>query len=249
MKTTNFFYETGIDITNDKQMFDFLKRHFTYYTMNSWNYERSIANKVKINSLGLEGDCWRALAFLEADDYCTVNDMIHEWEEEYPAYRVGFNGRSGGYLVLYNDNNYCSVLPEAVADYDTYEEYKEYCREYGYGSVKAHRDELRDAVRIVQAFDKLCDEIRAYVNQLSLTSFETGKLEEAVERFNDIYFKDLETMYYDYLEVKDGKVDISEIKQLRCLLEAFIEVAQDVIGQTGYEIIIDNDNLLYICEK
>lgn len=248
MKTTNFFYETGVDITNDKQMFNFLKRHFTYYTLNSWNGNRSIANKVKINSLGLEGDCWKALAFLEAEDYLSVNDMIHEWEDEYPAYSVGFNGRSGGYLVLYNDNNYCSILPEAVEYNDDYEGYKEYCRECGYGSVKAHRDDLRAAVQIVQAFDKLCDDIRAYVNQLSLTSFENEKLEEAVERFHDIYWKDLQTVGYDNLLIKDGKVDISEIRQLRCLLEAFIEVVGDVIGQTGYKVIIDGD-LLSICEN
>ena len=33
------FYKTGVDITNDKQMFNFLKDHFTYPTMNSWNWQ------------------------------------------------------------------------------------------------------------------------------------------------------------------------------------------------------------------
>ena len=29
------FYKTGVDITNDRQMFEFLKGHFEYPTMNS----------------------------------------------------------------------------------------------------------------------------------------------------------------------------------------------------------------------
>ena len=32
------FYKTGVDITNEKQMFNFLKGHTTYYTANSWKY-------------------------------------------------------------------------------------------------------------------------------------------------------------------------------------------------------------------
>ena len=42
------FYKKGIDITNAKQMFEFLKGHYMYDTMNSWNGLKSIANNVKI---------------------------------------------------------------------------------------------------------------------------------------------------------------------------------------------------------
>ena len=48
------FYKTGIDITNDKQMFNFLKNHFEYWTMNSWNRLSSVANKVKLYDLDEE---------------------------------------------------------------------------------------------------------------------------------------------------------------------------------------------------
>ena len=49
------FYKTGVDITNDKQMFNFLKNHFEYYTCNSWNGLRSVANNVKLYNLDLSG--------------------------------------------------------------------------------------------------------------------------------------------------------------------------------------------------
>ena len=42
------FYKTGVDITNDRQMFEFLKGHFEYHTMSSWNRLYSIANDVKM---------------------------------------------------------------------------------------------------------------------------------------------------------------------------------------------------------
>ena len=74
------FYKKGIDITNDKQMFNFLKDHYTYSTMNSWNGLHSIANNVKIYKLNLSGDCYNALALLQADDYFTINMMIEDWE-------------------------------------------------------------------------------------------------------------------------------------------------------------------------
>ena len=108
------FYIKGIDITNDKQMFNFLKDHFQYYTMNSWNRSKSIAHNVKIYNLRLSGDHWTALTFLQDDDYFVVNMMIEDWEAEHRGYKVGFNGRSGGYLVLYRDNNCCCILPDDI---------------------------------------------------------------------------------------------------------------------------------------
>ena len=67
------FYTKGIDITNDKQMFNFLKNHFQYYITNG---TETIANNVKIYNLGLSGDCWTALTFLQVDDYFVVDMMV-----------------------------------------------------------------------------------------------------------------------------------------------------------------------------
>ena len=239
------FYVSGIDISSDKQMFNFLKDHFQYYTMNSWNRLKSIAHNVKIYNLKLSGDHWTALTFLQDDDYFVVNMMIEDWEAEHPGYKVGFNGRSGGYLVLYSDSSNCCVLPEDVDECESYEEYKRYCREY-YGSVKANRWDLVRTVKLVQDFDRLCDEIRDYVDDLSNRNFLIEAMKESVERFNEQYAEDLEYLEFEPLAVELDKVDISEISQVVSLYEAFIRVASK--RDLGYRIERDADYVYYVVD-
>ena len=219
------FYKTGVDITNDKQMFNFLRNHFMYYTANSWNGLKSIANNVKLYNLDLSGDWCVALNLLEADDYDTINMIIHDWEREHPGYSVGFNGRSGGYLVLGNKGNARHVLPEEITDSVDYEDYKEYCRDY-LGSVKMNRRVLVDYVTLVRDFDRLCDELRDYCDQLSQQSFEIVEMQRAVNEFNETYEDDLDYLDYQYLKCDaQGVVDISEICCLDCLKEAFYRIS------------------------
>lgn len=230
------FYTKGIDITNDKSMFNFIAQHPTYYTGNSWNCTRSIAHNVKLYNLGLEGDWTVALAFLESEDYETINMMIHDWERENTGYSVGFNGRSGGYLVLYNRAGSASILPETL-DYETYEDYKADMRDY-YGSVRANRDELVRYTQLIRSFDKLCDELRDYVNDLSKLKFEKIEMETIVDQFNDTYADDLDLLGFDYLEVTEaGEVDIREIYTLQCLAEAFQKIANR--KDVGYRLAYD----------
>jgi hypothetical protein len=237
------FYIKGIDITNDKQMFEFINNHFRYYTANSWNRGRSIAHNVKIYNLGLSGDHWTALTFLQDDDYFVVNMMIEDWETEHHGYKVGFNGRSGGYLVLYNAAG-GSAIPDTL-DYDNYEDYKADMRDY-YGSVKANRNELRDFVKVVQDFDRLCDEIRDYVDDLSNRNFMIEAMRESVERFNEQYSEDLEYLGFDPLYLELDKVDCSEILQVVSLYEAFIRVASK--RDLGYRIERDGDYVYYVVD-
>lgn len=239
------FYIKGIDITNDKQMFNFLKDHFQYYTMNSWNRSKSIAHNVKIYNLGLSGDYWTALTFLQDDDYFVVNLMIEDWEVEHRGYKVGFNGRSGGYLVLYSDNNCRCILPDDIDECEDYEEYKRYCREY-YGSVKANRRDLVETVKLVQDFDRLCDEIRDYVDELSNRNFLIEAMKESVERFNEQYAEDLEYLEFEPLTVELDKVDISEISQVVSLYEAFLRVASK--RDLGYRVERDGDYVYYVID-
>jgi hypothetical protein len=220
------FYKTGVDITNDKQMFNFLKEHFEYYTMNSWNRAQSIANNVKIYNLKLSGDCWTALSLLEADEYDTIKMMIYDWERDNYGYSVGFNGRSGGYLVLTGNGSFNHVLPDDILDNDTYEDYKNYCREE-YGSVKANRDSLIYYVTLVRSFDRLCDNLRDYCDYLSKQSFEITEMQKAVEEFNDSYASDLEFLEFQYLTCDEqGIVDLSEVLSLQSLTEAFLRIAK-----------------------
>lgn len=219
------FYKKGIDITNDKQMFNFLRDHFMYYTCNSWNGLRSIANNVKIYNLNLTGDWCVALSLLEADDYDTINMFIQDWERDHPGYAVGFNGRSGGYLVLTNKGSARHVLPEEITDSVDYEDYKQYCREY-LGTVKMNRQVLVDYTKLVQSFDKLCDELREYCDCLSQQSFEIIEMQKAVDEFNEQYYEDLDYLGFQELVCDaQGIVDLSEVVKLDCLVQAFVRIA------------------------
>jgi hypothetical protein len=234
------FYKKGIDITNDKQMFNFLKGHYTYSTLNSWNGLRSIANNVKIYNLKLSGDCWTALQFLQEDDYFIINMLIEDWEADHRGYSVGFNGRSGGYLVLYNNDNSRSILPDEIDESEDYEEYKRWCKDYC-GSVKANRSDLVLYTKLVQDFDRLCDDLRDYCDELSNKKFEVEEMKKSVEMFNDAYYDDLCYLNLSNLVCEDdGSVDCSEICILDCLMEAFSSLAKR--PNSGYKLKYNGDD-------
>lgn len=155
------FYKK-INKNNNREMFDFLKNHYTYYTLNSWNGFKSIANNVKIYNLDINGDCYKLLEILELDNYFTINAIINEWEESHKGYKVGFNGRSNGYLVLYDEDNNEHVFDNyqqnfIINAYD-YEDFKNLLHDYGY-NLKQYKSELVKMVELVQDFDNLCDEL------------------------------------------------------------------------------------------
>ena len=50
------FY-TPVDLRSRADMTGFLKNHFRYHTMNSWNQSTSYACNLKIHRLGLDGEC------------------------------------------------------------------------------------------------------------------------------------------------------------------------------------------------
>lgn len=235
------FYVKGIDITNDKQMFNFLKNHYQYYTMNSWNGLKSIANNVKLYRLELSGDWVTALNFLNSGSYDDINSMIDDWQYEHPGYVAGFNGSSGGYLVLYNSDNNKTILPDEVDYNDTYEGYKEMCREY-FGSVKAARYKLVEAVKLVQDFDRLCDQLKDYCDYLSKLNFATEEMKKTVDLFNEQYYDDLAYLGFSELVCNDnGCVDGSEICQLDSLKEAFLRLAR----RDGYKVKFTRDDCCF----
>ena len=236
------FYKSGVDNTKEKSMWNFLKNHFTYSTMNSWNGMKSIAHNVKLYNLKLDGDWTVALQFLhdEMDTGCLqmfIDDEIREFSRENPGYVVGFNGRSGGYLVLYNSDNYRTILPDCVEQYDTYEDFKLDCKDYGY-RIKDYYRELREVTLVVREFDKLCDRIRDLVNGYSTRSFGDSKLEEVVERFYNEYGDDLEELGLEGPEYMSGKIklnDVAEYKSLLfCLMFLFGSDAQKVETDNTY---------------
>jgi hypothetical protein len=97
-------FSKKVDLRSRKDMVDFLTDHFRYDTMNSWNQSTSYAHCVKIHSLGLSStQIDKAYELLDMDEtYDNINWLLDEFAKEHNyAWQVGFNGRSDGYLVLY----------------------------------------------------------------------------------------------------------------------------------------------------
>ena len=161
------FYKTGVDISSVKSMFEFLAGHFKYYTQNSWNQQKSYANDVKLHNLKIDEKKYPMIFDMvrdnviggryDSDDFeCDQAYAIFKFEDEHPGYRVGFNGASDGYLVLYADGR-GTAIPDWL-DSDDYEDWKNYLHEYS-ESVSYYKSELRVLVKVVRDFDSLCDEL------------------------------------------------------------------------------------------
>ncbi len=87
-----------------EEMISYLRNHFRYFTMNSWNKVRSYARNVKIYRLGLTHEQEsKAYELLDAQGtFDSINEIMHGFDERYNyQYQMRFNGRSGGYIVLY----------------------------------------------------------------------------------------------------------------------------------------------------
>ena len=187
-------YFKQVDLRSRKAMTSFLEDHFRYPTMNSWNNSTSYANNMKVYKLGLPADMEEKLyQMLDVNEfYEELRYLIDEFDESHNyLWQAGFNGRSGGYLVLYQG----FAKPS---------EYKSYCRKCGQKNYKSitengnkcgrcgaearidfikpplqigtypgkstDMDEdfeewdiysLRKRVKLVQEFDRLCDDLLA----------------------------------------------------------------------------------------
>lgn len=184
-----------VDLRSRQAMIDFLENHFRYNTMNSWNRSTSYANNVKIYNLGLpDVIANKAYEIMDTDElWFEINNEIREWNNTHQhRWQAGFNGRSGGYLVLYNGGSkkskyksYCTRCGQrnfktveetkgnscgrcgqlSRIDYKEGHEPKEIFTYPGKG-VDMEEDfndwpmyELRERVKLVQSFDRLCDRL------------------------------------------------------------------------------------------
>jgi len=98
-----------VDTRSRKAMIDYLSGHFRYHTANSWNNSTSYAYNMKIYNLGLGSEIQdRLYELMECEDfYRSINDFIGLFEQEHNyKWQAGFNGRQGGYLVLYQGGIY-----------------------------------------------------------------------------------------------------------------------------------------------
>ena len=98
-------FSKKVNLENKSEMINFLKNHFRYWTMNPWNRSTSYAHNVKLYNLGLTREQEdKAYEMMETEEfYDDINWLIRDFEEEHDyKWQAGFNGRSGGYLVLYS---------------------------------------------------------------------------------------------------------------------------------------------------
>lgn len=161
------FYKKGVDITNPKSMFEFVSNHCKYYTMNAWNKCNSIANNVKLYNLPLKNDWSDVFTAIQHDEYFTVNQFLEDFASEHNC-KIFFNGRSDGYLVIQSSILESSYCPSHYVTYDTWKEDVK----SAYGSIKEYMPILVEITRLVQAFDKLCDNLVEVIDDLTNEYFE-----------------------------------------------------------------------------
>jgi hypothetical protein len=136
---------------SDEEIAAYLRSHYVYFTANSWNGLVSFANKVKIPDLTRELEFTREQinhvysAVNLLDCYHGVDDVLVEFEMENPGYRIIFNGRSYGYMVLMPVGTMAGVLGRrTVEDLDA--------------------GELSAIYRLVRGFDIACDRaVRSFI--------------------------------------------------------------------------------------
>ena len=75
-----------------------------YYTMNSWNLSTSLAYNLKVHNV-IDNELQNKVYELMEVPYFyedNINPLIEDFDREFNyEWQAGFNGRSGGYLVLY----------------------------------------------------------------------------------------------------------------------------------------------------
>jgi len=120
------FY-TPVDKRSRNAMTEYLKGHFRYSTMNSWNRSTSYACNMKLTNLGVGEDITHKLFdMIHADGFFDpLQDLMRDFAETHNyKWQAGMNGRSGGYLVLYQGDKEASG-------------YKSYCTSCGQPNYKA----------------------------------------------------------------------------------------------------------------
>lgn len=177
-------YYIKVDLRSRKAMINFLKKHYRYHTLNSWNCSTSYANNVKVYNLGLtsaeEDKLYELLEMSEFYDRISFyfDDFAREFNYQWQA---GFNGRSSGYIVLYKgyvkNSDYKSFYTECGrCGRDTRVNFSKPPLEYGTypgRSVDMGEDfsewdiyTLRERVLLVSRFDKMCDSILKEVKNI-----------------------------------------------------------------------------------
>jgi hypothetical protein len=100
---SNQFFQKKVDRRSRSAMVDFLITHYRYDTACSWNRSSSYAHCIKIHRLDLTSEqSDKAYDALDTEFWDEIRWPIDEFtSSQGGCYTIGTNGRSGGYLVLY----------------------------------------------------------------------------------------------------------------------------------------------------
>ncbi len=187
------FY-TPVDLRSRAAMTAYLEGHFRYPTANAWNQATSYACNLKVDRLGLHPELVDTLlGMLDTDEFqAEMQELRRRFGEKHNYYwQVGMNGRSGGYLVLYQGyskpsgyRSYCRLCGQqnfkSIAEsgnicgrcgQPSRVDYAHPPREIGVYPGRGTDDcadfedwsmtELRNRVSLVQELDRLADEMVA----------------------------------------------------------------------------------------
>lgn len=187
-------FSKRVDKRSRAEMTAYLAGHFRYDTMRSWNRSTSYACNMKLYNLGLDRETvdklWDMIQV--PDFYDQLNELIEDFNRQHDyQWQAAWNGRSGGYLVLYQggtepsgyrsycthcgQKNYTSVAKTGtrcgVCNKETRVDYMNPpMRIFAYPGRGVDMDEdyeewpiyeLQQRTELVQEFDQLADDIVA----------------------------------------------------------------------------------------
>jgi len=201
MSKKQAFFARPVDKRNRRAMIDFLSNHSRYFTMSSVNGVTSYAHCVKVHRLGLPHDLMDTAYDLVGveETFSRLRPLMNQWARQWNyRWQVGFNGKQGGYLVLYQGHvepseyrSYCPSCGQRAYFRPVSESYAQCgaCGEdrvdyttppqnivtYPGRDVDQGEDfedwdiqALKQRVAVVQSFDRLCDDLRHKFLCLSL---------------------------------------------------------------------------------
>ena len=104
---TKFFAPKQVDMRSRKAMVSFLQDHRRYDTMNACNRSTSYANCAKVTRMGLSSaqvdKAFEVMSLPYWND--EIQYILDNFTEDMQGrWTIGFNGRSSGYLVLYESH-------------------------------------------------------------------------------------------------------------------------------------------------
>lgn len=135
-----------VNLKKRGEMIPFLKKHFRYHTMNSWNNATSYANNIKLWNIEKPSDIaedtlWQMLDMTQWRE--KFSDLLEDFGRNHNwLWQAGINGRSGGYVVLYRGG----IQPSG---------YKSYCTHCGQKNYRAVPDGQKGACGRCEAKERV----------------------------------------------------------------------------------------------